>query len=239
MLTQNATSATRIGVLASRKKTPIPGSFRFLLHIWRKRIATLVRLVREDHRGLLRILKGRREKMVVFAADLDNVEIAERDDVFVFRPLADEDLRKLAMPEALREEQMARMARFGANSAYGVFCDTKLAHISWLYDRELEGRVPPRYLDLRPDEAEISACVTLPEFRGKGLFRIAIQNISQVARKNGMRRIYMKTIPSNEASQRGIEKAGLKCCGEVIRIVLPLLPSGHGLFLRLFQRSSR
>lgn len=200
---------------------------------------TLVRLLREDPSQVVRALIGHAEPMVVFAADLDEMRPPSINTAVEFRPLSEQDLRLLPMPESFRQDQLARMAHLGGSHAFGVFCDGRLAHTSWLYDRDLEGRTPPRYLDLRPDEAEISACVTLPEYRGRGVYGIAIRGICAVARGRGIRRIYMKTAPSNRPSQRGIEKAGLARCGTVVRVVLPLWPSGRGVLLRRFSRATR
>ena len=176
--------------------------------------------------------------MIVFAANVDELPAPKPTKGLEFRSLSVDDLRNLPMPAGFRADQLERAEHLGGSYAYGVFCDGALAHVSWYYDRDSEGRSPPRYLDLRRDEAEISACVTLPEFRGRGTYGLAIRGIFDLARRRGIRRIYMKTSPSNHASQRGIEKAGLRRCGSVVRIVPPMRPSSWGFFLRRFARAS-
>jgi acetyltransferase (GNAT) family protein len=200
------------------------------------KLRTATRLVRNDPGELLRALLGRTETMVVFGGNVDVLAPLTPDERLEFRALSEQDLRTLPMPEDFRAEQLDRATRQRA-SAFGVMCDGTLAHVSWLYDRASEGASPPRYLDLAPHEGEISACVTLPNFRGRGVYGIAIRGIAEVAGANGITRIYMKTTPSNASSQRGIVKAGLAPCGHVTRVFLPLRPSGAGIMLRRFRRS--
>jgi hypothetical protein len=202
-----------------------------------RKLGTVARLAREDPGGLLRAVRGRAESMFVFAANVDDLTPLTAEERSDFRPLSEQDFRRLTMPEDFRAEQLSRAAKVNAARAFGVMCDGTLAHVSWLYDRAAEGASPPRYLDLAPSEGEISACVTLPNFRGRGVYGIAIRGIAEVARANGIMRIYMKTSPTNAASQRGIVKAGLVPCGRVTRVFLPLRPSGDGVMLRRFRRS--
>jgi len=202
-----------------------------------RKLRTVARLVRENPGELLRALRGRKESMVVFGANVDALAPLTPRERGDFRPLNEQELRTLPMPEDFRAEQLERAQRQAGARAFGVMCDGALAHVSWLYDRVAEGMSPPRYLDLAPHEGEISACVTLPDFRGRGVYGIAIRGIAEVARADGIVRIYMKTAPANVASQRGIVKAGLARCGQVTRVFLPLRPSGTGLMLRRFRRS--
>jgi|SoiMethySBSTD1v2_1073268.scaffolds.fasta_scaffold415195_2 hypothetical protein len=200
-----------------------------------RRVGTVLRLTRWDRRGLVTAVVGRVERMVVFATSAP-ASIGMDEPSFRFRKLTADDLRTVPMPGTFRDEQLVRLSRLGVSTAYGVFLDGELAHISWFYDRELEGRCPPRYLDLLPDEGEISACFTLPGFRGQGTYGIAIRGICAVVARAGIRRVYMKTAPTNRASRSGIERAGLQQCGDVIRIIPPLAPSSAGWFVRRFPR---
>jgi len=59
------------------------------------------------------------------------------------------------------------------------------------------------------DEAEITHCVTLPEFRGRQIYPYVISYLFDVARSRGIREIFMVTKHDNIASQKGILKAGL------------------------------
>lgn len=200
------------------------------------KLRTLARLVRDDPAELLRAVRGRTETMVVFGGNVDELAPLTPRERLDFRPLKEQDLRTLPMPEDFRAEQLDRAKRQRA-TAFGVMCDGTLAHVSWLYDHVSEGASPPRYLALAPHEGEISACVTLPNFRGRGVYGIAIRGIAEFAAANGIARIYMKTTPSNAPSQRGIVKAGLTRCGHVTRVFLPLRPSATGIMLRRFRRS--
>jgi hypothetical protein len=114
-----------------------------------------------------------------------------------------------------------------------VFIANKLAHVSWLVPADALTSSEPDVLRLAKDEAEITACETLPSFRGKGLYSFAIQRIFQVARSAGIRQIYMKTRENNTASQSGILKAGLRQIGTVRVLTPPAIPNKTLIFRRL------
>ena len=72
------------------------------------------------------------------------------------------------------------------------------------------------------DEAEITHCVTLLEFRGRQISPYVISDLFDVARSRGIREIFMVTKHDNIASQKGIPRAGLTRRRErvyVLRIV--------------------
>jgi ribosomal protein S18 acetylase RimI-like enzyme len=132
-------------------------------------------------------------------------------------------LRTLSVGDpSFRERQLERLSRFGASYAYAVFVDGQIAHVSWLLPPVAMNRDIPAVLKAREDEAEITCCETLPAFRGRGIYGIAIRNLFEVARGQGVRRIFMKTAPDNKASQSGIEKVGLKRLGSAILVWLPV-----------------
>jgi RimJ/RimL family protein N-acetyltransferase len=62
----------------------------------------------------------------------------------------------------------------------------------------------------------------LPGFRGRGIYGYAISKLLQLAKDQGVRRVFMKTAADNTASQSGIEKAGLVRVGSATLIVLPV-----------------
>ena len=118
--------------------------------------------------------------------------------------------------------QIQRLNRFGVSYAYGVFVEGRIAHVSWLLSPTAIRKDVPQVLRVRSDEAEITASETLPEFRCRGMYAFAIYNLFDLARRQGVRRIFMKTSANNKPSQAGIEKAGLKRVGTAILVVLPL-----------------
>jgi RimJ/RimL family protein N-acetyltransferase len=54
----------------------------------------------------------------------------------------------------------------------------------------------------------IGPCVTVPEARGRGLYRRALAELGVLLQAAGHKRIIIETSPENYASQRGIEAAG-------------------------------
>jgi RimJ/RimL family protein N-acetyltransferase len=99
----------------------------------------------------------------------------------------------------------------------------ELAHVSWVLTPALQARLPFATLALAPDEVELGNCVTLPRFKGRGLYPLAIALLSRQAFDAGARRVLMVTARHNAASARGIEKAGLSACGTAERLWLPPL----------------
>jgi hypothetical protein len=199
--------------------------------LWKRKLTTAVRLLRDDPGKLTEPLFGRIERWHVFAAPVERLDGPKWPEGYCFRRLSDQDFRTLAMPEELRAEQMERQGRLPAAVAYGVIHESALAHVSWALPSSQEA---PRHLGLRDRDVEISACVTLPEFRGRGLYALAIRSIAEDQKQAGARVVFMKTAPSNTSSQKGILKAGLTKRGQVVSYILPL--SNRWLIARLFRR---
>jgi hypothetical protein len=152
-----------------------------------------------------------------------------------FRELSADDLRQLPVPDAsFRQRQLERLARFGRSYAYGVFVDGQLAHISWLLPPAAVRTEVPAILHIKNDEAEITACETLPQFRGRGIYGFAIRKLFATGRRQGFARIYMKTAWDNKPSQKGILSAGLKKAGIALSIVPPLF-GGRTVVIRLYR----
>ncbi len=86
-----------------------------------------------------------------------------------------------------------------------------IGHISWLYYKG----DPNRTLRLADKECEIMFCLTLPEFRGLGLYPGALRAIQQYLKRKGYERCFICVNDDNVASIRGIEKAGFRRAGSV------------------------
>ena len=191
---------------------------------WRRMATRGVELVRYDRATLRRMMLGTRATYVVYAADAGTDIAPSSDPTLSFRPLSADEVRALPVADAeFRARQLERLERFGASHAYGVWADGTLAHVSWLLASDEMRRDPPHVVAGRAGDAEITACETLPEFRGRGIYGYAIRHLLRVARARGARRIYMKTTSDNTASRTGIEKAGLTRVGDAVRIVLPVV----------------
>ena len=177
-----------------------------------------------ERETLLRMLIGRMSRLIVYAADTGTVRPPESQVGLAFRALTPEDLRALSVGDpSFRARQLERLSRFGASYAYAVFADGQIAHVSWLLPPTAMERDLPRVLRARAGEAEITCCETLPGFRGRGIYGVAIRNLVEVARGQGVRRVFMKTAVDNKASQSGIEKAGLERVGSAMLLVLPVI----------------
>jgi hypothetical protein len=197
-----------------------------------KKASTAVRLLRQDPLAFLRYLAGSCERFDLFAADTNRVPSPPAIEGTRFEKLSDETLCRLSQERSELRVHGERASRLGFNSAYGIFCGPHLAHISWLMLPQDDRRLPIRYVELKPAEAEITHCLTLPEFRGRGLYPYAIANLCRVARGYGAKRVFMTVPAGNVSSRRGVEKAGLISEGRIVRIMLPYLPGQPGLIWR-------
>lgn len=68
---------------------------------------------------------------------------------------------------------------------------------------------------LSNNDYEIGPCMTIPEYRGKGIYP---QVLNYITYSCGGRdtKFYMLVNPTNESSIKGIKKANFKFCGKVI-----------------------
>jgi ribosomal protein S18 acetylase RimI-like enzyme len=200
-----------------------------------RKARTAIRLLRTDRRQLLRTLLGRACIYRVFAARLDEIPPPEPDSSKTICALSQEELAAIVSRHQDLDYQLERVEEIGLSRAYGVFSCGQLAHICWLMTEREDRRFKIRLVKLRPAEAEITSAFTFPEFRGRGVYQFAIHSMCAAARARGLQRVFMITRRENEASQRGIRKAGLKYHGWILWIVPPLFWSGRGLSLRGFR----
>jgi RimJ/RimL family protein N-acetyltransferase len=197
---------------------------------WKRTVRELLILLKNDPRRLLRLVTGSSTRLLVFGVDTSTALPVPAIDVpeARFEPMTDEQLRAVAAPPddpGFRTRQLERLERFKRSYAWAVYAGDTLTHISWLLPPPAVAVDVPSVLELSTDEAEITACETLPSFRGKGIYTYAIHNLVTAARNQGIARIYMKTAEANVGSQTGIRKAGLKPIGSIRIIQPPLRPS--------------
>src|SRR5262249_8601762 len=205
-------------------RVPLPSATCYIGPAWRGRISRAIELIRSDRKRLLRLLTGQGSHMIVYAHDTGTLRPQHSQVELAFRALTPEDLRGLSVANAsFRARQLERLNRFGASYSYAVFANGQIAHVSWLLPPTAIEKDFPRVVRGRSGEAEITGCETLPEFRGRGIYGVAIRHLFEVAREQGVRRIFMQTTADNEASQAGIEKAGLTRVGSAMLIVLPVI----------------
>lgn len=148
-----------------------------------------------------------------------------------FRPLTSDDFAKMRH----RTDRFGEQARLyydqrGINSAFGIFVNGELGHISWAYTAKEYEREPYERFRLGVGDAEIVNCFTADAYRGKGLYPHAVRMIVPLLLSRGFNRIFMNIEPSNEASRHGILTAGLKSYGRVFHLRSPAISGWRGYY---------
>lgn len=205
---------------------------REALLILKKKFLLARALLRTDPGAFMSAVTGRVHRLLVFSELTSRIPAPPALSNVYCKSLSDAELLALVDRRPELKYQRDFLETIGESRAYGVYLDDQLANISWLLMPEHGARRTVRHIKLRAGEAEIAACVTLPEHRGSHLYPFAIQTLCTIAREAGVRRVFMITGGENVSSQRGILRAGLRPCGHVLRFVLPFFPSRPGLILR-------
>ena len=86
-----------------------------------------------------------------------------------------------------------------------------IGHISWIYYKN----DPNRIIDLCSYEGEVKYSLTLPEFRGKGIYPATLIEVQRFLKEKGYKRLFICTREDNVPSIRGIEKAGFKFVAKI------------------------
>ena len=188
-----------------------------------RKLSTLAALIRRDPAELIRTLCGRAERYVAFVADPNRIRAPEPRAGWKLRKIDDDVLVQLTAERPEFRVQTDRLARGRVNDAYGLFIDDQLAGITWMIPSEHDARYAVRNVKLRANEVELTHCLTLPEFRIRGVYTYLIRALCTIARENGVRRVYMITSRANSASQIGIQKAGFTRTGGIYRHVFDFI----------------
>jgi RimJ/RimL family protein N-acetyltransferase len=147
------------------------------------------------------------------------------------RPLSIDDLARMCgRTDRFGEQARLYYAERGINSAFGVFVDGELGHTSWAYTAAEYRLEPYERFRLNINEAEIVNCFTADAYRGQGLYPHAVRTIADMLLSRGFERVFMNIEPGNEASRRGILKAGLKRYGRVLHLRSPVLNKWRGWY---------
>lgn len=173
------------------------------------------------------------DRLDIFVCTHATVFLSEDRPDLEFRPLTVDDFSIMRQ----RSDRFGDQARLyfdqrSIDSAFGVFVDGELGHISWAYTAEEYKRDPYERFRLGVGEAEIVNCYTSDAYRGKGLYPYAVQRIATLLFSRGFERIFMNIEPGNEASRRGILKAGLTSCGRVVHWRSPAITKWRGWYRR-------
>jgi ribosomal protein S18 acetylase RimI-like enzyme len=108
----------------------------------------------------------------------------------------------------------------GATAAAGRFTGGRRCYAAWDGDRiaaygwasrgsECVGELE-RAFHMAPDEAYIWDCVTLPEYRGRGLYSALLAYMFSELRDAGVRRIWIGASLDNQPSIKGFMNAGFR-----------------------------
>lgn len=87
-----------------------------------------------------------------------------------------------------------------------------IQHISWIYYAGDHNRI----LVLDDKSAEIKYCLTMPKWRGFGIYPVVLYSIQNYLFTNGFERVYICVHEENYSSIRGIEKAKFQFAGKVL-----------------------
>ena len=99
----------------------------------------------------------------------------------------------------------------GVSDFFVAVQSESVQHISWIYYE----KDPNRILQLQDDEAEVKYCLTIPEFRGQGLYPRTLRKIAGYLHQKMLKRAFICVNEENVSSVKGIEKAGFKRLGKV------------------------
>jgi len=159
------------------------------------------------------------ETYIAYRTDLvdDPPAISAAAPLEIRRSTKEDFVKFRAMPHPFRRHAQF-YDRFGIDECYLAFCRGKIAHIAWIYFPEQAKRHPTPFRILSSDEVAIANCVTLPEFRGQGIYPVVVANLLQKLQKQSYRRCYMYIEKDNIASQRGVSKIGFKPVGKTWRL---------------------
>lgn len=171
------------------------------------------------------------DRLDVFVCTHEMIHSPEDRPDLEFRPLTSDDFAKMHH----RTDRFGEQARLyyeqrGINSAFGVFVDGELGHISWAYTAKEYEREPYERFRLGMGDAEIVNCFTADAYRGKGLYPHAVRIIVALLLSRGFERVFMNIEPSNDASRHGILKAGLKSYGRVLHLRSPAMTRWRGCY---------
>ena len=116
-------------------------------------------------------------------------------------------LAALASLTGRTREELARRLRDG-HRAYVATLDGVPAAFGWVASRTASLGELGLTLRLRPDERYLWNFVTLPEYRGRGIYPRLLEAILTRLRRQGARRLWIAYAPENHASAVGIRRAG-------------------------------
>ncbi len=202
-----------------------------MVHPLKRKMRTMLKMLTSDPMGLMRGLFFI-DRYPVYAADVKAVPEPEARPELLLEKLSNERLMELCRHQPEFHRQAERLTEFPFNDAWGLLAGDELVHVSWMVTPEHDRLCKERAIRVQDGEVEITHCFTSEAWRGKGIYPHAIRLLCQQARAMNVKRVMMTTHQTNVASQRGIEKAGLRFVGTVRQMRSPLLSSSILFTLR-------
>lgn len=147
-------------------------------------------------------------------------EILSPDDIKSVTPKGHVELKTVDSTNVLRakdfrtQQTLNSFLKFLQNGDWGIYAcvEGKVVGHAWAVvnsgqsSKRIDG-----YMDVNQNEAFIHYCNVSEEYRGKNIFPLMISELSkQLFYKNNLRKILIDSNIKNQASMRGIEKAGFK-----------------------------
>jgi len=122
-----------------------------------------------------------------------------------------------ALAAAMGGETREILGRFETGRrCYAAWVEGQLAAYGWVsFDEEFIGELSLR-LRLLPGEAYIWDCATLPAFRQRRLYSALLVYILGALRAEPLCRVWIGADLDNEASQRGIARAGFRPVADLV-----------------------
>lgn len=164
----------------------------------------------------------RRQSHVLFRLSVDDLPpVAAPPDI----EAVEINMRNFEELETLRSKVVALNAenaayfddvRHGKAFGLALVAGNEVIHYSFVFIRNKTACL----LGLGADCALIGNAFTLPSHRGRGLQAYSARRRACMARDAGFDSIASETAPDNVASQRGLEKAGMKRAGRAELLVL-------------------
>jgi RimJ/RimL family protein N-acetyltransferase len=188
-----------------------------------RKLHTAGRMLRSGELSeLIRSLSGKLltvETYLAYRIDLAGVPPQPANNLpLALRRAVDADFRSFRNLPAPFPRHAEFREKFGLDQCYIGTIDGEIAHLAWIYYPGESNRHPTRFRRFRSDEVAIANCVTLPRFRGKGVYPAVIRQLLPQLRSEGYRYCYMYIDVENLASRRGVEKVGFAPAGKSWRV---------------------
>lgn len=151
------------------------------------------------------------EKLFIYASEIENSDFNKNtvfDNLYIRKGKIDDLNEAEKYLNKLPWEFQCH--RFDNVNDFFIAINNKgIQHISWIYYSTNHNRI----LMLDENSVEIKFCLTLPNFRGKGIYPNVIYKIKQFLYNKGVKRAFMCVNEDNFSSIKGIEKAGFELVG--------------------------